>query len=80
MANLKKYFKVTTERNVVTPDFDENYFDEFLITEEVFVEWARKMTRLGWKITLDSDIVLQAEDPRNNPSYFSFRRSRKLKS
>lgn len=72
MANLKKYFKVTTERNDVTPDFDENYFDEFLISEEVFVEWARKMTRLGWKITLDSDIVLQAEDHGTIPHIFRF--------
>ena len=72
MAKSKKYFKVTTERNVVTPDFDENYFDEFLISEEVFVEWARKMTRLGWKITLDSDIVLQAEDPGTIPHIFRF--------
>lgn len=72
MANLKKYLKVTTERNVVTPDFDENYFDEFLISEEVFVKWARKMTRLGWKITWDRDIVLQAEDSGTIPHVFRF--------
>lgn len=72
MANLKKYFKVTAERNVVTPDFDENYFDEFLISEEIFVEWARKMIKLDWKITLDSDIVLQAEDQGTNPKIFRF--------
>ena len=72
MAKPKKYFKVITEKNVVTTDSDENYFDEFLVREDVFVEWARKMIKLGWKITCESNIMLQADGPETNPKVFRF--------
>lgn len=72
MAKPKKYFKITAERNVVTSDSDENYFDEFLVREDIFVEWARKMIHLGWKITCESDIMLQAEGNGTNPEIFHF--------
>lgn len=73
MAKSKKYFKVTTEKNIVTSDSDENCFDEFLVREDVFVEWARKMIKLDWKITCESNILLQAEGPGMNPKIFRFK-------
>ena len=72
MTKHKKYFKVIVTKNVVLSDSDEDYFDEFLIREDVFVEWARKMIKLGWKITCESDIMLQAEEPETNPKVFRF--------
>ena len=72
MAKPKKYFKVMAERNVVTPDSDENYFDEFLVRIDFYVEWARIMIELGWKITLESSILLRAEGPETNPKVFRF--------
>ena len=72
MAKPKKYFKVMVERHDVTPDSDENYFDEYLVRIDFYVEWARIMIKLGWKITRESNILLQAEGPGNNPKVFRF--------
>lgn len=72
MAKPKKYYKVMVERHVVTPDSDENYFDEYLVRIDFYVEWARIMINLGWKITLDNKILLQAEGPGTNPKVFRF--------
>lgn len=33
---MNKYFKVRIEKNIVTSDSDENYFDEYLIREDVY--------------------------------------------
>ena len=44
---MKKYFKVRIEKNIVTSDSDENYFDEYLIREDVYTEWARIQKILG---------------------------------
>lgn len=73
MAKSKKYFKVTTEKNIVTSDSDEKYFNDFLVREDIFVEWARKMIKLNWKIACESNILLQAEGPGMNPKIFRFK-------
>lgn len=44
---MKKYFKVRIEKNIVTSDSDENYYDECLIREDVYTEWARIQKILG---------------------------------
>ena len=58
---MKKYFKVRIEKNIVTSDSDENYFDEYLIREDVYTEWARIQKILGWKVSVESTLQLQAE-------------------
>lgn len=59
---MKKYFKVRIEKNIVTSDSDENYFDEYLIREDVYAEWAKIQKTLGWEVTCESTLQLQAEN------------------
>ena len=58
---MKKYFKVRIEKNIVTSDSDENYFDEYLIREDVYADWAKVQRTLGWEVTYESALQLQAE-------------------
>ena len=58
---MEKYFKVRIEKNIVTSDSDENYFDEYLIREDVYAEWVKIQRALGWEVTYESALQLQAE-------------------
>lgn len=58
---MKKYFKVRIEKNIVTSDSDENYYDEYLIREDVYADWAKVQRTLGWEVTYESALQLQAE-------------------
>ena len=58
---MKKYFKVIIEKNIVTSDSDENYFDEYLIREDVYADWAKVQRTLGWEVTYENALQLQAE-------------------
>ena len=58
---MKKYFKVRIEKNIITSDSDENYFDEYLIREDVYADWAKVQRTLGWEVTYESVLQLQAE-------------------
>lgn len=58
---MKKYFKVRIEKNIVTSDSDENYFDEYLIREDVYADWTKVQRTLGWEVTYESALQLQAE-------------------
>lgn len=58
---MKKYFKVRIEKNIVTSDSDENYYDEYLIREDVYADWAKVQRILGWEVTYESALQLQAE-------------------
>lgn len=44
---MNKYIKVRIEKNIVTSDSDENYFDEYLIREDVYAAWAKIQKTLG---------------------------------
>lgn len=59
---MNKYFKVRIEKNIVTSDSDENYYDEYLIREDVFAKWAKIQKTLGWEVTCESTLQLQAEN------------------
>ena len=59
---MNKYFKVRIEKNIVTSDSDENYYDEYLIREDVYEEWAKIQKTLGWEVTCESTLQLQAEN------------------
>ena len=58
---MKKYFKVRIEKNIVTSDSDENYFDEYLIREDIYADWAKVQRALGWEVTYENALQLQAE-------------------
>lgn len=58
---MNKYFKVRIEKNIVTSDSDENYYDEYLIREDVYADWAKIQRTLGWEVTYESTLQLQAE-------------------
>ena len=58
---MKKYLKVRIEKNIVTSDSDENYFDEYLIREDVYADWAKVQRTLGWEVTYENALQLQAE-------------------
>lgn len=58
---MNKYFKDRIEKNIVTSDSDENYFDEYLIREDVYAEWVKIQRALGWEVTYESALQLQAE-------------------
>ena len=58
---MKKYFKVRIEKNIVTSDSDENYFDEYLIREDVYADWAKVQRTLSWEVTYENALQLQAE-------------------
>ena len=58
---MNKYFKVRIEKNIVTSDSDENYYDEYLIREDVYADWAKVQRTLGWDVTYESALQLQAE-------------------
>lgn len=58
---MNKYFKVRIEKNIVTSDSDENYYDEYLIREDVYTEWVKIQRALGWEVTYESALQLQAE-------------------
>ena len=59
---MYKYIKVRIEKNIVTSDSDENYFDEYLIREDVFPAWTKIQKTLGWEVTCESTLQLQAEN------------------
>ena len=58
---MKKYFKIRIEKNIVTSDSDENYYDEYLIREDVYADWAKVQRTLGWEVTYENALQLQAE-------------------
>ena len=70
---MKKYFQVRIEKNIVTSDSDENYFDEYLIREDVYEAWAKIQKKLGWEVTCDSTMLLQAENCDMFPVAFLIR-------
>lgn len=70
---MKKYFKVRIEKNIVTSDSDENYFDEYLIREDVYADWAKVQRTLGWEVTSENALQLQAEDCDVYPVAFLIR-------
>ena len=70
---MKKYFKVIIEKNIVTSDSDENYFDEYLIREDVYTEWVKVQRALGWEVTYESALQLQAENCDVYPVAFLIR-------
>lgn len=53
----KKFIKVTIERNDVTEDYDENFFDEYYIQEEEFASWATSQMNLGWLVTCEGTVI-----------------------
>lgn len=70
---MNKYFKVRIEKNIVTSESDENYFDEYLIREDVYPDWAKIQKVLGWEITCESALQLQAENCDVYPVAFLIR-------
>ena len=70
---MKKYFKVRIEKNIVTSDSDENYFDEYIIREDVYPKWAEIQKTLGWEVTCESTLQLQAENCDAYPVAFLIR-------
>lgn len=70
---MNKYIKVRIEKNIVTSDSDENYFDEYLIREDVYAAWARIQKILGWEVTCESTLQLQAENCDVYPVAFLIR-------
>lgn len=70
---MKKYFKVRIEKNIVTSNSDENYFDEYLIREDVYADWAKVQRTLGWEVTYENELQLQAEDCDVYPVAFLIR-------
>ena len=70
---MKKYFQFRVVKNVVTSDSDENYFDEYLIREDVYEAWAKIQKTLGWEVTCESTLQLQAENSDVFPVAFLIR-------
>ena len=70
---MQKYFKVRIEKNIVTSDSDENYFDEYLIREDVYADWAKVQRTLGLEVTYENALQLQAEDCDVYPVAFLIR-------
>ena len=70
---MNKYFKVRIEKNIVTSDSDENYYDEYLIREDVYAEWTKIQKTLGWEVTCESTLQLQAENCDVYPVAFLIR-------
>ena len=70
---MNKYIKVRIEKNIVTSDSDENYFDEYLIREDVYAAWAKVQRTCGWKVTYEGALQLQAENCDVYPVAFLIR-------
>lgn len=70
---MNKYIKVRIEKNIVTSDSDENYFDEYLIREDVYAAWAKIQKTLGWEVTYEGTLQLQAENCDVYPVAFLIR-------
>ena len=67
---MNKYFKVRIEKNIVTSDSDENFFDEYLIKEDYYENWAEIQKLLGWEVTKEGTLLLQAENCTKYPIAF----------
>lgn len=67
---MKKYFKVTIEKNIVTADNDENYFDEYLVREDVYTKWVQIQQLLGWEVTCENTLQLQVDKCDEFPETF----------
>ena len=70
---MNKYFKVRIEKNIVTSDSDDNYFDEHLIREDVYAAWAKVQRTCGWEVTYEGALQLQAENCDVYPVAFLIR-------
>ena len=67
---MNKYFKVRIEKNIVTSDSDENFFDEYLIREDYYENWAEIQKLLGWEVIKEGTLLLQAENCAKYPIAF----------
>lgn len=70
---MNKYIKVRIEKNIVTSDSDENYFEEYLIREDVYPAWAKVQRTCGWEVTYEGTLQLQAENCDVYPVAFLIR-------
>lgn len=53
----KKFIKVTIERQDVTEDCEENFFDEYYIQEDELAYWASLQMNLGWDVKCEKKVI-----------------------